>query len=202
MNYIPAPKSIELHLTGSPEFSRYSKKVKLAGGSYSARRRYSNTRFVHLPWNDEGRALANKLIAQFGRGKNFHARGDSGTTVIVRGVGNSFRGKTVHAWVVVHYIDKAEADPCGKLLELYEAAFLSAFPEATEPEPVVEPKPPVLRSYLTLDTNVKFHAVLEALQQYIDNGEDASDDPELREKLDAASELRDQLDAVLASLAR
>lgn len=201
MNYIPAPKSIELHLTGSPEFSRYSKKVKLAGGSYSACRGYSNTRFVHLPWNDEGRALANKLIAEFGRGKNPHARGGSGTVVVARGLPRDFRGKHIHAPVVVHYIDKAEADPCGKLLELYEAAFLRAFPEATEPEPVVEPKPPVLRAYLTLDTNVKFHAVLEALQQYIDNGEDA-DDPDLQPKLDAASALRDQLDAVLASLAR
>lgn len=58
---------------------------------------------------------------------------------------------------------------------------------------------------LEIDSRVKFFAVLEALQQYIDNGEDAdhlSDDAELREKLDAASALRDQLDAVLASLAR
>ena len=54
---------------------------------------------------------------------------------------------------------------------------------------------------LELDSRVKFHAVLEALQQYIDNGEDA-DDPDLQPKLDAASGLRDQLDAVLASLAR
>ena len=58
---------------------------------------------------------------------------------------------------------------------------------------------------INLDSHVKFHAVLEALQQYIDNGEDAdhlSDDPALQAKLDAASDLRDQLDAVLASLAR
>jgi len=58
---------------------------------------------------------------------------------------------------------------------------------------------------LELDSRVKFHAALEALQQYIDNGEDAdhlSDDPALRAKLEAAACLRDQLDAVLASLAR
>jgi hypothetical protein len=58
---------------------------------------------------------------------------------------------------------------------------------------------------LDLDSRVKFHAALEALQQYIDNGKDAdhlSDDPALQAKLEAASCLRDQLDAVLASLAR
>jgi chromosome segregation ATPase len=58
---------------------------------------------------------------------------------------------------------------------------------------------------LRLDSRDKFFAALEALQQYIDNGEDAdhlSDDPALQAKLEAASCLRDQLDAVLASLAR
>lgn len=58
---------------------------------------------------------------------------------------------------------------------------------------------------LELDSRTKFFAVLEALQQYIDNGEDADyygDDLELQAKLKAASALRDQLDAVLASLAR
>lgn len=200
MNYIPTPKSVELHLSASPEFSRYSKKVKALGGQYSECRGNTYKRFVDLPWTEEGRALANKLIAEFGYGKKVK------TTAIVRGV-DSFRGKHVHAWVIVHKVDCFEADPCRKLLESYEAEFLKAFPEATEPEPVAEPKPPVLRANLSLDSRVKFHAVLEALQQYIDNGEDAvhlnlSDDDELQDKLAAASDLRDQLDAVLASLAR
>lgn len=197
-NYIPAPKSVELHLRPYREFSRYSKKVKALGGRYNECRGNAYKRFVHLPWTEEGRALANKLIAELGYGKTVK------TVVVVRGV-DSFRGKHVHAWVIVHKIDCFEADPCGRLLESYEAAFLRAFPDATEPEPVVEPKPPVLRHSLCLDSRIKFHAVLEALQQYIDNGEDAdhlSDDEELRAKLDAATDLRDQLDAVLASLAR
>jgi len=131
-NYIPAPKSVELHLRPSPEFSRYSKKVKALGGRYSECRGNAYKRFVHLPWTEEGRALANRLIEEFGYGK---------TTAIVRGV-DPFRGKHVHAWVRVHSIDCFEIDPCGKLLESYEAAFLRAFPDATEPDPVVEPPKP------------------------------------------------------------
>lgn len=67
---------------------------------------------------------------------------------------------------------------------------------------VPQPKQPVLRSTLNLDSSVKFHAVLEALQQYIDNGNDFDDeDAEFDAKLAAAEDFRDQLDAVLASLA-
>jgi prephenate dehydrogenase len=60
---------------------------------------------------------------------------------------------------------------------------------------------------ITLDTNAKFWAVLEALQQYIDNCEDAEhliDNgviDEFYRKIGAAEEIRDQLDARLASLA-
>lgn len=181
-NYVPAPKSIELHLTGSPEFSRYSKKVKAIGGSYSACRGHSHTRFVHLPLDEAGRSLANKLIAEFGRGRNPHARGDSGTVVVVRGIPRDFRGKHVHAPVVVHYIDKAESDPCGKLLELYEDAFLRAFPEATEPEPVVEAKPvdeDSLPVSITL-TRGQARVILAALERRVHEldslgGQEASD---------------------------
>ena len=194
-HYIPHPGQIEIHLGGSPEFSRYSKKVKALGGRYSDCRGYASSRYIHLPWNDEGRALANKLIAELVKG--------SRTTVIVRGV-DSFRGKHVHAPVIVHYINQHDADPCGALLAKYEAAFLRAFPDAVNPEPVVAPAPKPLRDVLSLDSAVKFHAVLEALQQYIDNGRDAEDlyDSEgLQAKLEAAEALRDQLDATLASLA-
>ncbi len=200
MNYIPAPKSIELHLSPSPEFSRYSKKVKaLPGGQYSECRGNSHQRYVQLPWTAEGRALANKLVAEFG---HVATKLHRGTVIIARGVPGAFRGKHVHAHVVVQYIDKTEADPCGKFLAKYEAAFLRAFPEATEPEPVVAPAPKVLREFLDLNNGVKFWAVLEALQQYIDNGNDCLDgDAEFDAKIAAAETFRDQLDAALASLA-
>jgi hypothetical protein len=60
---------------------------------------------------------------------------------------------------------------------------------------------------ITLDTRDKFWAMLDALQQYIDNCNDADfliDDcqrDEFDRKVVAAEEMRDQLDAVLASLA-
>lgn len=193
-NYIPAPKSIELHLGTSPEFSRYSKKVKALGGRYSECRGHRSNRYVHLPWNEEGRSLANRLVAEFGRG-------DRRTVAIVRGV-DSFRGRHVHAQVVVRYIDKNDADPCGTVLAQYEAAFLRAFPDAVNPEPVVASAQKPLRDFLTLDSSVKFHAVLEALQQYIDNGNDVEEPSDaFQAKLEAAEAFRDHLDAVLASLA-
>ena len=59
---------------------------------------------------------------------------------------------------------------------------------------------------ITIDTRAKFLAMLDALQQYIDNSNDAEyliDNGELDEfycKIAAAEEMRDQLDATLASL--
>lgn len=135
MNYIPAPKSVELQLSPSPEFSRYSKKVKALGGRYNECRGNAYRRFVTLPWTEEGRELANKLAAEFGTGSHLCGK----TTLIVRGV-DSFRNKHVHAWVIVHKITRSDADPCGTLLAKYEAAFLRAFPDAVNPEP----EPPVV----------------------------------------------------------
>ena len=69
------------------------------------------------------------------------------------------------------------------------------------------PKPKCLTATLHLETREQFWAVLEALQQYIDNSHDADyiiEDSQVEEfnaKLEAAEAFRDQLDAVLASLA-
>lgn len=130
-NYIPAPKSVELQLSPSPEFSRYSKKVKALGGRYNECRGNAYRRFVTLPWTDEGRELANKLVAEFGTGSLSCGK----TTLIVRG-DETFRNKHVHAWVIVHKINRSDANPCGTLLAKYEDAFLKAFPDAVNPEPV------------------------------------------------------------------
>jgi hypothetical protein len=199
-NYIPTPKSVELHLGSNPEFTRkYGAKVKAAGGRYTECRGHSNTRFVDLPWTDESRDLANKLIAEFGRLNN--------RTVVVLRPDRTFRGKHVHAPVVVHYVSQTDANPCGIVQEKYEAAFLKAFPEAAFPEPEVVKPPKPLAADLHLNSPAQFWAVLDALQQYIDNANDAEhliDDAQIDEfkaKLRAAEQFRDQLDAVLASLA-
>jgi hypothetical protein len=117
---IPQPKAVELHLGTSPEFSKYSSKVKSLGGRYSHCRGDVSKRFVTLPWTEEGRALADKLVAEFGRGR--------GTTLIVRGV-DRFRNKHVHAWVVVHHVVPSEGNACERLVAKYEAAFEQAFPD-------------------------------------------------------------------------
>lgn len=60
---------------------------------------------------------------------------------------------------------------------------------------------------ITLDTRDKFFAMIDAVQQFIDNCNDAEhliDDAQIDEfhsKLTAAEQIRDQLDAALASLA-
>ena len=117
---IPQPKAVELHLGTSPEFSKYSKKVKSLGGRYSHCRGDASKRFVTLPWTPEGRELADSLVAEFGRGRD--------TTLIVRGV-DRFRNKHVHAWVVVHHVVPSEGNACERLVAKYEAAFEQAFPD-------------------------------------------------------------------------
>lgn len=117
---IPQPKEVELHLGPSASFTKYSKRVKALGGKYSDCRGNTYKRFVTLPWTPEGRELADKLVAEFGWSKD--------TTLIVRGV-DRFRGKHVHACVVVHHVAASEGNACGRLLAKYEAAFEQAFPD-------------------------------------------------------------------------
>jgi hypothetical protein len=74
---------------------------------------------------------------------------------------------------------------------------------------IPKPKPSPLTSVtIQIDSKDKFFAVLEALQQYIDNCDDAvlntgdqDEQRELAEKSNVAGEVRDQLEAVLVSLA-
>ena len=119
---IPQPKAVELHIGTSPEFSRYSKKVKALGGKYTDCRGYSSKRYVTLPWTEEGRALADKLVAEFGR------RFSHGTTLIVRGV-DTYRGRHVGASIVVQHVDPRDGNACELLLAKYESAFEKSFPD-------------------------------------------------------------------------
>ena len=117
---VPQPKAVELHIGRSPEFSKYSKRVKALGGRYSDCRSYGTKRYVTLPWTPEGRDLADKLVAEFGYGNK--------TTLIVKGV-DRFRNNHVHACVIVHHVVPSEGKACDRLLAKYEAAFEQAFPD-------------------------------------------------------------------------
>ena len=74
---------------------------------------------------------------------------------------------------------------------------------------IPQSKPSPLTSVtIQIDTKDKFFAVLEAFQQYVDNCDDAvlntgdqDEKSELAAKSSTVAEFRDQLDAVLASLA-
>ena len=182
-NYIPAPRSVELHLSPSPEFSRYgySKKVKTLGGRYSQCRGDAYRRYVTLPWTEEGRELANELVTKFSTGPK--------TTLIVRG-DDSFRGRHVHAWVIVHKIDRGDADPCGSLLARYEFAFLRAFPDAVDPEPVAEapqPDPDAVENVtLTVSLN-QARTILAALSDRHDVLRDRFDEEARLGRLTAAA---------------
>jgi hypothetical protein len=74
---------------------------------------------------------------------------------------------------------------------------------------IPQPKPSPLTSVtIQINTKDKFFAVLEAFQQYVDNCDDAvlntgdqDEQSELAAKSSTVAEFRDQLDAVLASLA-
>ena len=60
------------------------------------------------------------------------------------------------------------------------------------------------RIELQIDSRLKFFSLLEAIQQYIDNGEEMLDtfgeDDTIREKLGAVEEIRDQLEVMLEKI--
>lgn len=117
----PEPKHVELHLYGNPTFTKFAKQVKALGGHYSACRGHQQTRYVVLPWTEEGRKLANRLFAKYGTPSS----GKKGVTVIARGV-DKYKEQNVPAWVTVHYIPKNTADPMAAMLELYRKMFQQA----------------------------------------------------------------------------
>ena len=123
---IPQPTSVELHLSGSPEFSKYSKRVRELGGKYSECRGWkSNERFVTLPWTAEGRELADRLVEKFGSSSGR-------TTAIIRGVGD-FNGRHVPSGIIVRYVEThVEGGKfCDRLIRDYESAFVRHFPGCT-----------------------------------------------------------------------
>jgi hypothetical protein len=112
----PAPDEWELHLSGNTDFTAkgWSKKVKALGGKYN---RVSPSacreRFVTLPNNDAGYALAEQLIQNFGNGK---------VPVIAR-------FKTHNAWpswVVVQYTVRQAQKPLRGVEADYQRMYRQA----------------------------------------------------------------------------
>lgn len=59
----PRPTKIELHLDSAPLTRRERSAIQAIGGTYTACRGHSNTRFVTIPLTGYGRVLADRLVA-------------------------------------------------------------------------------------------------------------------------------------------
>lgn len=102
--------------------------------------------------------------------------------------------KTVREWPITQVHERiAEVEKLRKALNRREKSVSKA-----KGEPVAN---------ISLHDKTRFFAVLEALQQYVDNGEDAVESVDgqkldnLRSKIEAAASIRDRLEAILASTA-
>lgn len=123
---VPIPSSIELHLGPDPDFTKcHSRQVKAMGGTYTECRGYNDTRFVTLPNDDRGRALANELMRRY-PGHDWGARGSkrNRTCVVFRGgsdIGN------------VKYIRNNSPDCIEAALGRYASAVNAAIDEGRTP---------------------------------------------------------------------
>lgn len=102
--------------------------------------------------------------------------------------------KTIREWPITQVHERiAEVEKLRKALNRREKSVSKA-----KGEPVAN---------ISLHDKTRFLAVLEALQQYVDNGRDAAESVEgqrlddLRAKIGAAASIRDRLEAILASTA-
>jgi len=137
---MPAPNFtwIQLHLSvygdenGKTLPKRYGKRIKALGGEYTECRGHQTTRYVDLPWTEDGQALANKLVAEYGSG------GEKGTPIVIKGVDMSgIEESYLQAWIVVHNVAKRGDDPMGELLARYQKAFSSALERGVVHEKIV-----------------------------------------------------------------
>jgi len=129
-NVLNNPASVEMHFSSYNDLvKRFGRKIKAAGGTYTACRGRRTTRTVCLSLRDDTRALINALVNAYGGPK---------TPMIARGTG--VRGSM--AWMDVHYVHKNDDDPVGTFLGLYWQAVRQAMDrgicnihEGTPPEP-------------------------------------------------------------------
>jgi hypothetical protein len=125
---MPAPDFtwIQLHLSVYGEANkktlpkRYGKKIKALGGEYTECRGNQTTRFVNLPWTEEGRAIAKALVSEYGAG-------GKGTPVVIRGIDMSgIEEVYLQAWMEVFYVHREVEDPMADLLKKFEVAWSHA----------------------------------------------------------------------------
>lgn len=87
-------KGMELHLRPAADFpKKMGKRVKDIGGTYSHCRGNSMTRYVHLPWSDEGCDLLGDILS---------GEEQPITVVFQHGMSN------VQSWICVHRVESVE----------------------------------------------------------------------------------------------
>jgi len=126
------PTHVELHLSHSPDLPRvFGKKVKAAGGTYTACRGHRRSRSVTLPFTPDTYALINVLVRAYGNRK---------TAMIALGT----RVSGSMAWMNVHYVSREEQEPATVFLDRYWKAVQQAVDRGLcnihegEPPPVDE----------------------------------------------------------------
>lgn len=116
----PRPTHVEMHLSSDPDFTRkgWSRRVVKAGGRYSACRGDSEVRFVQFPIAGNEQLLA-ELVGRFPTGAMRTKRAGRPCTTII----GSNEGERLPAWVAVQYVENDHADPVGRFVELWRAAY-------------------------------------------------------------------------------
>jgi hypothetical protein len=123
---MPAPEFtwIQLHLARYsgrvPLPKRYGKQIKALGGEYTECRGNQSTRYVNLPWTEDGRDMAKLLVAQYGAG-------GQGTPIVIRGIDMSgIEEVYIQAWMEVFHVHREVEDPMGDLLKKFQATWSQA----------------------------------------------------------------------------
>jgi hypothetical protein len=118
------PERIRVDISPDPDFTKrgWGMRVRKIGGEYSECRGYADKRFVTLPFNADGRALASSLTKTFPTPPTFRGKGNRNkVTWVAEGlpVGTP-------AWVAVHEVDKDADWPDEEFVRLYQAALRQA----------------------------------------------------------------------------
>jgi hypothetical protein len=118
----PVPDLLVIRLTTSPKFSRFAKRVREAGGTYSKCRGENWYRHVTLPWNADGHRLAKSLISELGFDE----------TTVTLCFNGGFRGRPIPSSAAAFFVKKDDQDPICTLCQKFCDAICEAFPGTRE----------------------------------------------------------------------